>query len=206
MMPWEHAIVGYIAYSLFTHIVYRSAPTGAETVVVLVASVLPDVIDKPLAWEFGIFSSGYAIGHSIFFAVPISTAIFLLTLIVGRPRFGWAFGIGYLLHLPADVIPIYVQEGRMPLERILWPMSSLDGRSEVGFTEAFAATNDQYLQSLAELNQSPYMQAVALLMLGGFLLWVYDGMPIVREGYLALRQAVVWSTRQLRKYWRGDST
>ncbi|MFP8956770.1 metal-dependent hydrolase [Natrialbaceae archaeon A-CW3] len=187
-MPWEHVIVGYIGYSAFTHVVYRDSPTTGETVVVVFASVLPDLIDKPLAWEFGVFPSGYALGHSIFFAVPLSVAVGWYTRQRNQPRIGWAFGIGYLLHLPADVIPIYIRDGRFPINRVLWPVRPVEGGSGQGFTGGFITANEQYLEALLELDQSLYMQGVVGLLIAGFLLWVYDGMPIAREMYRGLRQ------------------
>ena len=49
MMPRERVLVGYIVYSLFANTVYRDSPTSKEIIVVVFASVLPDLIHKPLA-------------------------------------------------------------------------------------------------------------------------------------------------------------
>lgn len=191
MMPWEHAATGYIAYSLFVHAVYRDSPTGRETIVVMFASILPDLIDKPLAWQFGIFEGGYALGHSIFFAVPLVVAVGLLTSSRGRPRFGWAFGIGYLLHFPADVIPPYLMYGRLTIHHHLWPISgggSAQGSLFGGFMDNFGVYVQYVIRESSTGDPSPLV--LFLLGLAGFtfLLWIYDGMPVAREGYHWIRR------------------
>lgn len=104
MMPWEHSIVGYIKYSLFIHLLYRDSPTGIGTLLVVFASLLPDLLDKPLAWQFGIFADGggYALFHSVFLAVPLSIVVLLLAYYRGRPRIGWTFGVGYVFPRRCD--------------------------------------------------------------------------------------------------------
>ncbi len=190
MMPWEHVVVGYLGYSMFVHIVYRQSPTAGETAAVVFASLLPDLIDKPLAWEFGVFESGYALGHSVFFAIPLSIVVGVLFRQLGRPKTGLAFGIGYLLHLPADVIPIYIQSGRWPIDRLLWPVRSTSGNPPDGFRDGLVTHVGNSLELLVNLEQSLYMQGVVALMVFALLLWVYDGMPMVRE-------PLVWLSRQV---------
>ncbi|MCL9818279.1 metal-dependent hydrolase [Natronocalculus amylovorans] len=185
MMPWEHAVIGYIGYSLFIHAFYRDSPTASETIVVVFASILPDLIDKPLAWEFGIFASGYAIGHSIFFAVPLSLAVGLLAYRRGSPRLGWAFGIGYLLHTPFDIIPSYVRDGEVPIDRALWPLHR-SGSGEGGeFRGEFIGNMVPYAQWALEEATSGEPSPYFLFLLGlfgfTFLLWLYDGAPVARE-------------------------
>jgi hypothetical protein len=190
-MPWEHAANGYIGYSLFVHAVYRDSPTGLETIVVVFASILPDLIDKPLAWHFGVFESGYALGHSVFFAVPLSLAAIVLAYHRGRPRTGWAFAIGYLLHTPFDIIPNYVREGEAPIDRALWPLERA-GEGEGGeFREEFVENMVSYasvvLEQLTSGDPSPYFLFLLGLFGFVFLLWIYDGMPVLREAYYGVR-------------------
>jgi len=61
-------------FTVLSHL-FRDSPTGLEAFAVVLASVLPDLIDKPLAWEYGVFENGYAIGHSLFFAVPLAILV-----------------------------------------------------------------------------------------------------------------------------------
>lgn len=185
-MPWDHAIVAYIAYSLFLHTVYRDSPTGRDTIIVVFASLLPDLIDKPLAWQFGVFEGGYALAHSIFFAVPLSLAVVALAYARGRPRIGLAFGIGYLLHLSGDVVPSYITDGELEIENVLWPIGG-GGSEQNSFFEGFMSNFVPYAHALGGqlLSGDPDSYVLFLLGLGGFgfLLWLYDGMPVVRDGY-----------------------
>lgn len=182
MWPWEHAIMGYLVYSLFSHTVYRDSPTGLEAFAVVFASVLPDLIDKPLSWQYGIFEGGYAIGHSIFFAVPLSIFVGVLARSAGRPRSGLAFGLGYLLHLPADVADAYVRDGVYLPELMLWPVETVqDGGHQHGFMDQFWQLFGQYQTELLAGDVSTYIWIQ--LGMAGFaaLLWLYDGAPVLRE-------------------------
>jgi hypothetical protein len=195
MWPWEHAIMGYLAYSLFCHAYYRDSPGGLDAFAVVFASVLPDIIDKPLAWEFEVFEIGYAIGHSIFFAVPLSIAVGALARSYDRPRAGIAFAVGYLLHLPADVVDGYVRDGHYSPWIILWPFRQDEVHLHAhdhgpGFVDQFFRLLAVYQQELFSGDPSTYI----LLQFGmaGFagLLWLYDGAPVLRECVLAAVQFV----------------
>ena len=183
MWPWEHAIVGYLAYSLFARVVYRDPPGGLEAFAVVFASVLPDLIDKPLAWEFGVFETGYALGHSIFFAVPLAIVVGLVTRSYGRPRVGLAFGLGYLLHLPADVIDGYARgTGELHFGILLWPVVRGETYGHYhGFTDQFLHFFAQYQDELAAGDLSTYIWLQLGMGAFALLLWVYDGAPVARE-------------------------
>ncbi|WP_306058210.1 metal-dependent hydrolase [Natronococcus wangiae] len=192
MWPWEHAIVGYLAYSLFRHAVYRESPKGLEAFAVVFASVLPDLIDKPLAWEYDVFGSGYALGHSILFAVPLSLAGGLLARRVGRPRAGIAFGVGYLLHLPSDVLDSYARNGVVQFGLMLWPIETSRASSHgQGFTAYFMQLFEGYRSDLLAGDLSTYLRIQLGLVLFAFVLWLYDGAPVLRECLLGTRRVLV---------------
>ncbi|QLG47755.1 metal-dependent hydrolase [Natrinema halophilum] len=182
MWPWEHAIVGYLAYSVGCHLVFRDSPSGLEAFAVVLASTLPDLIDKPLAWEYGVFDSGYAVGHSVFFIVPLSVAIAVIAYAIGRPRTGLAFGVGALLHPPADVLYSYVSQGIVQFELMLWPVVTVPGSSPSrGFLESFDLLFGRYLSQLLAGDISTYVWLQFGLAAFAFLLWLYDGLPVLRE-------------------------
>lgn len=192
MWPWEHAIVGYLAYSLVCHAVFRESPGGLDAFAVVFASTFPDLIDKPLAWEFGVFDAGYAIGHSVFFVVPLSVLVGTITHAAGRPRTGLAFGIGSLLHLPGDLLYTYVSDGILYPGIVLWPVATVPGGSPShGFLDSFAFLFGRYLQSLLAGDVSTYVLIQFGLAAFAFLLWVYDGVPVLRELLLACKRFVV---------------
>ncbi|WP_255169779.1 metal-dependent hydrolase [Natrononativus amylolyticus] len=184
MWPWEHAIMGYLAYSLFSHVVYRESPDGLEAFAVVFASVLPDLIDKPLAWQFGVFETGYELGHSIFFAIPLSIAVGMYARSVGRPRAGLAFALGYLLHLPADVLDSYVRGGRVQFELVLWPVRTVElhpHEHQLSFGEQFSLLFAQYQQELLAGDPSLYIWSQIGIAVAAAVLWLYDGAPVLRE-------------------------
>lgn len=192
MWPWEHAIVGYLAYSMFCHAVYRESPNGLEAFTVVFASVLPDLIDKPLAWEYSVFESGYALGHSIFFVVPFAITVGLLARRAGRSRAGIAFGLGYLLHLPSDVFDTAARNGTARVGLMLWPVETVDGESHRGeFTAYFLRLFDGYRTELVSGDLSTYLWLQLGLALFAFVVWLYDGAPVLRECTLGVKRTAV---------------
>lgn len=192
MWPWEHAIVGYIGYALFCHCYHHDSPSGLETLVVIFASVLPDLVDKPLAWQYGVFDSGYAIGHSVFFAIPFAVFGGLLARAVGRPRVGVGFAIGYLFHLPADVLPYSALGGPVQVERLLWPVAPTESVGEQeGLFEEFWRYFAGYRADL--LSGAPSFEVLLGLGLGvvALVLWLYDGTPVLREIVVGTKRLVV---------------
>lgn len=191
MMPWEHAIVGYIGFSILVRFGPRGPPTAVETAAVLVASLLPDLIDKPLAWQFNIFASGHAIGHSVFFALPLVALFLAFAHRRGSSRTGVAFGVGYLFHLLADVVPQSIRRGESLVDRLLWPLEQDGSGYDAGFgaelTENLTAYFGWMAEQIASGDPDPYLFVLFGLFGFGLLLWVADGLPIGREIYTALR-------------------
>lgn len=194
MMPWEHAIVAYIGYSLLVHVAYREPPSSTGTAIVVFASLLPDLVDKPLAWGFGLWETGHALGHSAFVAVPTSVVVLWLASTRGRLRAGLAFAIGYCTHLVADVVPETIRTGESTTHRVLWPLRRGGDGYDTGFREELLVNLDEYARWLAAeaVSGDPEPYVFLLLVLAGFgaTLWVYDGMPMARDLYRAARRAV----------------
>ena len=191
MWPWEHVVVGYLTVSVGAHVVSRRPPTAFEAVALAVASVSPDLIDKPLAWQFGVFPSGYGLGHSAFFAVPLAWLVLIVTAALRRSGVGVAFGTAYALHLVGDVVPDLLAGDGLPVARILWPVVTV----ETTYEDGFAGTLLGYLaDGLDDLLSGP-PSASFLVVLGltatCAVLWLYDGMPGVRE-------PMTWGWRRLR--------
>ncbi len=192
MWPWEHAILGYLVYSLFARVYYHDSPDALEVVAVVFASVLPEIIDKPLAWEFGVFDSGYELGHSIFFAIPLSIVVGLVARRLGRGPAGVAFGVGYLLHSPADVFYHYVSgTGEVNLAIMLWPVETVESPAEQnGFVDEFWRLFSRYGQDLLAGELSTYMWAQLGLAGFVFLVWLADGAPVIRECLVGAKRLV----------------
>lgn len=192
MMPWEHAMVGYIAFSILVRFSSRGPPTAAETVAVVFASLLPDLVDKPLAWQFNLFGSGHAIGHSVFAAVPAVAVALALARRRGSSRTGVAFGVAYLLHLAADVVPQSIRRGESLVGRVLWPLERDGSGYDAGFGAELTENLTDYfgwtVEQIASGDPDPYLFVLFGLFGFGVVLWVADGMPIAREIYTGLRE------------------
>ncbi|MDS0284562.1 metal-dependent hydrolase [Haloarcula onubensis] len=194
MMPWTHAIVAYIAYSVSSHALARAAPTTRETALVAFGALLPDLVDKPLAWQFGLLQGGRTLAHSIFVAVPVSVAVVAVSARRGRPRLGLAFAAGYLLHLPGDILPAFLASGELAVGTLLWPVTDGGGSQGESFLGEFMTNFVPYVRGIARAVLSGDLSAPLLAFFAFWVLavalWVYDGMPVVRDGYRWVRRTV----------------
>ncbi len=188
MLPWEHAAIAYLLYSGYSRVRYRSLPAGWPVLVVLFASQLPDLIDKPLAWQFGLIPSGRSVAHSIFVAVPLVIVVSAIARRRDRAAMGSAFAIGYLSHLATDAVPLYPGAGTS-FESILWPLVSQDHvpRQYDGVIEPTIAILSAALSSILTLTPTP--NAIVGLGLVGLMaaVWIRDGTPGLREIGVLLR-------------------
>lgn len=192
MMPWSHAAFGYVAYSLFVHAGYRDAPSSRETLVVLFAAVLPDLVDKPLAWQFGLLEGGRTLAHSLFLALPLSIVVLIVSYSRGWPRVGWAFAVGYLTHLVSEVLPSAISGEGPGIGLVLWPITAGGGGQGESFYEEVMVNLVPYLQWLVGeiASGNPSTQVLVLFGIWAFtvLLWIFDGMPVASDGYHWLRE------------------
>lgn len=184
MFPWEHLVLGYVVFSLWSHLRYREPPDWAGALGAAFGSQLPDLIDKPLAWTWGVTETGYAIGHSIFFAPVVLLVTYAVARRLDRMRAGVAFGLAYLSHLVSDVFyPIAF--GR-PIEPrvILWPIASPPTSTiEGGFLTRTIFYVRRFVTEMTAGEITPFIVFQLLLVGGATLLWLYDGAPVVRDVY-----------------------
>lgn len=121
MLPWTHAAVGYLLLVGLWLALGRRV-SKAELVAVLVGTQLADLVDKPLAWWFGVLPAGRSLAHSLLFAVPLTALVVGVAWRRRHPEVGAAFGLGYLSHLAGDVyVAVYywrVEEFTF----LLWPL------------------------------------------------------------------------------------
>lgn len=194
MLPWEHAAVAYLLYSGYSRLRYGRPPNGWAVLMVLFASQLPDLIDKPLAWQFGLIPSGRSLAHSVFVGVPLSVGAVVFARQRGFPEIGSAFWIGYLSHLVTDAVPLYPGAGTS-FDSILWPLISQEpSTTEGGFFERAIEILIGNYPTLLELDPTPaVMVGVAMISLMA-LVWIFDGLPGLRE----TAQLFSWPLTKLR--------
>lgn len=185
MWPWEHLAFGYLLYSATTHAANGEPPDGRAALALALATQVPDLVDKPLAWSFGVFPVGYAVAHSALVVVPTLVAVGVLLERRGVDRdLLSAYAVGHLSHLVGDLV-YPVLEGRpLPLARVLWPLSSYRGPSEeTGVLAHVLRYGNEYVHRLLALHPSPLLLVEVGLMIGVVVLWVSDGLPGLRAAY-----------------------
>ena len=181
MWPWEHVIFAYVIYSLGCRLFGTTPSSRAALLLLVFGALLPDLIDKPLAWHFGIFHTSYSIGHSVLLAIPASFVAVGLAVRFGHPRLGIAFAVGYLSHLIGDLIPTYVREGNIPMERVMWPvMETEPSPGHGGLLDGFWNHFEPYLVSIRAGDPSLYLIVQLGLGILALVLWAFDGFPGIR--------------------------
>lgn len=173
MWPWEHLAVGYICYSLYARLRYSRPPEDWPVILIAFGTLLPDLIDKPLAWGLGVLPHGRSLGHSLFVAVPVITTTWLT---VGR-RLGIAIAIGLSSHLVSDAIQYWVVWGVLDYDYLFWPIverPTVEAPGILLYTDKFFA---QFLEHLTSPEGQIYLVFEALLLTGALALWLADGRP-----------------------------
>lgn len=183
MLPWEHVAASYLAYSLFSRLVYRRAPRGDAVIVVVFAALLPDLIDKPLAWGANAIPTGQSFAHSLLFALP---AILLARLTLGR-RLAIAFGLSYLVHVGGDVV-FPVALGLEPHYRfLLWPLLDLPTTQDPGVITRTREVLGVFFEFLRTRRGRLYLLFEGVLLGSAFVVWLFDGRPGPRTALDRLR-------------------
>ncbi|SDJ88388.1 metal-dependent hydrolase [Natronorubrum texcoconense] len=187
MFPWEHLAFAYVLYSLFANVALRRAPTSRETVAVVIGSQLPDLVDKPLAWTFGITETGYSIGHSIFVAPIVCLAVYAVAARHGDRLLAGAFALAYGSHLVTDVYDPLRESSRFEPRVVLWPLESPPAGDHGGFLDHFALYFVRYVNELLAGGVTPSVALQLGLGVAVVALWLVDGAPIAADGYRWLR-------------------
>lgn len=177
MWPWEHLAVGYLFYSLLTRVRTGSPPGWMAAFALAFGTQFPDLIDKPLAWEFGILPSGTSLAHSLFVALPVSALAVIFTRRRGSPCLGIAFAVGYLLHLPGDVLyPVLYGEG-LWTEFLFWPFIPTQSGQTTSFVYEFRHLIARTVRYVLSPSGRLYLALEMGLLTLTAVVWYVDGMP-----------------------------
>lgn len=169
MWPWGHLAIGYLLYTLSTRYRLDRPPSGMATLLVVLGTQFPDLVDKPLAWTLSILPGGRTLAHTLLVALPVSLAVYLYFRQYWYAEWGFAFTLGYLSHIFADAFwPLFAGEF-VYVRFLLWPvypMPTYEGSpSIIAYFLAMEAT--------------PQLAVEVLLFVVATLVWVYDGKPAV---------------------------
>lgn len=173
MWPWEHLAVGYICYSLYVRLRFRRAPGDWPVLLLAFGTMLPDLIDKPLAWGLDVLPHGRSLGHSLFLAIPVTA----MTWYARGRRAGTAIAVGFGSHLLTDAIHYWAIKGTLDYNYLFWPLVE---RPAVETPGIFLYTDKLFVQFVEYLH-SPvgqfYLLFEGLLLFGALALWLADGRP-----------------------------
>ncbi|WP_436927185.1 metal-dependent hydrolase [Halosimplex amylolyticum] len=177
MWPWEHLAIGYLSYALASRVAWREPVTSGAAIAVAFGSQFPDLVDKPLGWWFGVLPGGTTLAHSLVTAVPLSLAVLAAGAVFGRERPALAFVVGYLSHLPADVLyPVVL--GRGPKTWFLfWPFRPAPTTDPTAALPHVFELAAQFAAFLASPLGALYLLGELSLLAAAAWLWLRDGRP-----------------------------
>lgn len=177
MWPWEHLALAYLFGSAVHRVAAGRGPTTAAVGAIAVASQLPDLIDKPLAWTFGVLPSGLSLGHSLLFAVPLSALVILLARTDGRATLGIVFALAYGSHLLGDATYSLLTSGELATGFLLWPLIPASSEAGIGLLSQAGVFFDAFVEFLETPRGRLYLLFEATLLGGATLLWHLDRRP-----------------------------
>lgn len=177
MWPWEHLAFGYLLYSGYVWVRHGEPPGDRPVVLLLFMTQFPDLVDKPLAWTFGVLPSGVSLAHSVLFAIPVIVVVALVSTRFDAPELAPAAAIGYLSHLLGDVLyPVFLGGG-VAVWYLFWPLVPQTPDPATTFVFQFQRLLGVFVEFLATPRGRLYL-GLELLALGGtFALWLRDGRP-----------------------------
>lgn len=202
MWPWEHVAVAYLLCSAGTRAGLggewwgdrtdddagdRSAtplrrgaagPTDAVAVAVVLGALFPDLVDKPLAWVVGVLPGGRSLAHSLLVAVPVVLLVGLASRRERATAVGVAFAVGYLSHLPLDVLASGVLGDGFDLGFLLWPLTpTATGPPDAPALLHVLERNREFLAFLASPVGRRYLGFEVALLSAAVIVWWLDGRP-----------------------------
>lgn len=123
MLPPEHFLVAFIPLLVYVLVRDKQLPSLRFVAVVFLGTQFPDLIDKPLAHQFGVLPSGRVFMHSLPTAIPVLLIIGLYGWKTNRLRLSSAFIFSHLSHLLADNYRLLIQSKPQIPADLLWPLT-----------------------------------------------------------------------------------
>ena len=171
MWPWGHAALGYLLYRVARRGRGRPwPPSDVSTIALVVGTQFPDLVDKPLAWSFGILPSGRSLTHSVLITTLICGLVLALAHRYDQTSPVWAFTAGYYAHLLGDALHPLLQLDTEFLTFLAWPLLPPPPyESDSSFVEHFV-----------NFSFEPFTIFGLVLTLLALGIWIHDGYPGVR--------------------------
>ena len=127
MWPPGHLAVGYLSYAVLRRFGDGDPPNATATVALAVGTQLPDVVDKPLSWTFGLLPTGRSLAHSALTTMVVTAVVARYANANDRPAVGAAFAVGYWSHLLGDLYAAVVAGESQTNWFFLWPIVPQEG-------------------------------------------------------------------------------
>lgn len=177
MWPWGHVGFGYLLYSIWCRR-HGKRPQSPEVFLVVLGTLLPDLVDKPLAWTLNVLDSGRSLGHSILIALLVIGILYHVV----APRIGrsqvTAFAIGYLSHPIGDLPFTDLLAGNVEYASyLLWPLLPAPTYE----TEQTFIAHFIQLSSVGTFDVLQVTLAISALSV-----WYFDGLPGLNRTRTAL--------------------
>jgi len=177
MWPWTHVAFGYVWYSVAVHLLLRRRPTDVPAILAGVSALLPDLVDKPLAWSIGATGTGYGPAHSLFVGIPIVALVAVGLWRWARLELGIALFVGYASHLLGDIIFQYFDDGRIVTAVVTWPFGPAASESTGGILDHVVHYLRYYVHAIVTGEATTYVVMTIGIVVGVFALWIADGTP-----------------------------
>lgn len=159
--------MGYLLYSVGVRLRYRRPPGGRAAVALAFGTQFPDLIDKTLAWQFGVIPNGRSLTHSLLTAVLLVVVLEILLRRYDAGSVATAFGVGYLSHLFTDALYPALAGEYYLLGFLAWPVvPPVDYAAEPSF-----------VAHLRELTLNSFVAFELGLGVFFFFFWLADGAP-----------------------------
>jgi hypothetical protein len=123
MFPHEHFLLAWLPLVGYVVLRDRRLPSKQVVGAVLLGSLLPDLIDKPLAYQLNLIPHGRVFLHSLPVIMPLLIAVIVYGWKTGRLRMALAYSFGHLLHPVGDFYSTLLA-GVVP-QHLLWPFVSV---------------------------------------------------------------------------------
>ena len=183
MWPWGHLAFGYLLYSIGHRLSTDRPPDQIAVISLITATQVPDLVDKPLAYWFGVLPGGRTLAHSMLFVVPAAVVMIWASDRYFERRYGIAGAVGLLSHPLADAIPLVLNGSWSRLTFLLWPITPAPDYRASGFgfhlLQLLETVRQKSLREIM-LNQPEFFGLEIWLVIGVTLLWLYDGAPPLR--------------------------
>jgi hypothetical protein len=168
MWPWAHVALGYLLYTLYLRLRTGEQPTGAAVIAVVFGTQLPDLIDKPLAWELHVLEYGRSLAHSFVTGTLILGVIVWYLHRRGRDQLGVALAIGYYSHFLGDAYYSILSGQWGDLAFLVWPLLPIPG---------VATETEGILAHLLNIRAEPFFLFGVVLTGVAFAVWLSHGRP-----------------------------